>query len=75
MFHKAAYARSGGMYNDLFIANFRANLPIKMENRLGFDRIMAMSLWSYFFGPPCLFENYKETENRLIIKLSPTNDP
>jgi len=36
------------MYNDLFIANFRANLPIKMENRLGFDRIMAMSLWSYF---------------------------
>ena len=48
MFHKAAYARSGGMYNDLFIANFRANLPVKMENRLGFDRIMATSLWSYF---------------------------
>ena len=23
------------------------------ENRLGFDRIMAMSLWPYFFGPPC----------------------
>ena len=24
------------------------------ENRLKFDRIMAMSLWPRFFGPPCM---------------------
>ena len=25
------------------------------ENRLRFDRIMAVSLWAHFFGPPCRF--------------------
>ena len=25
----------------------------KIENRSGFDRIMATSLWPHVFGPPC----------------------
>ena len=25
----------------------------KLESRLRFDRIMAMSFWSHDFGPPC----------------------
>ena len=58
----ATYARSGGIYSDLFIANLRANLPVKMENRLRFDRIMAMSLWSYFLVHHAFSKTYKETE-------------
>ena len=28
-----------------------------LENRLRFDKVMAMSLWLYFFGPPCMLES------------------
>ena len=27
----------------------------KLANRLRFDRIVAMSLWPHFFGPPCIY--------------------
>jgi len=37
-------------------ATLPRNLPVKkIENRLRFGRIMAMSLWPRFFGPPCIF--------------------
>jgi len=37
-----------------FTANFPRNLPVEIgENQLRFDRIVAMSLWPHFFGPPC----------------------
>jgi len=29
----------------------------KIENRLSVDRIMAMSLWSHFFGPLCTVQS------------------
>jgi len=47
-------AGSGGMFNIHLTANLRRNLPVKkIVNQLRFDRIMAVSLWSRFFGPPC----------------------
>jgi len=38
-------------------ANLPRNLPVKkkIENRLRFDRIMAMSLLPHFFGPLCRY--------------------
>jgi len=46
----------GGIFNNVFTANLPRKLPLKkIENRLRFDRIMAMSLWPHFFGPPCTF--------------------
>jgi len=48
----ATYARCGGILNNDFTADLPRNLPVKKsENRLRFDRIMAMSLWPHFFGP------------------------
>jgi len=32
---------------------FRFYFLKTLENRLGFDRIVVMSLWPRFFGPPC----------------------
>jgi len=46
-------ARSCGIFNNQFTENLLRNLLWKdFENRLRFDRIMAMRLWSDFFGPP-----------------------
>jgi len=52
----ATYAMSGGIFSNHFTANLPRNLPVNFffENRLRFDEIMAMSLWSRFFGPPCI---------------------
>jgi len=50
----ATYARRHELVNNHFTANLPRNLSVKkVVNRLRFDRIMAMSLWPYFFGPPC----------------------
>jgi len=50
--HETTYARCGGIFNNNFTANLPRNLPVKkIEDRLRFDRITAMSLWSYFFWP------------------------
>jgi len=48
----ATHVRCGGIFNIRLTANLQRNLPvIKFLNR--FNRIMVMSLWSRFFGPPC----------------------
>jgi len=53
----ATYARSGGIFNKQFTENFLRNLLCKdLENRLRFDRIMAMKLWPHSFGPPYTIE-------------------
>jgi len=53
----ATYARCGGIYDIHFTANLPRNLPAKnVLNRLRFDRIIVMSLWSRVFGPPCRSE-------------------
>ena len=46
-------ARCGGIFNILLAANLRRNLSVKKLSRLRFDRIIVMSLWPRFFGPPC----------------------
>jgi len=59
MFHKVAtYARCGGSFNIHLTTNLPRNLPVKfLLNRSRFDKIMVMSLWSHFFGPPCIVCN------------------
>ena len=47
----ATYARCGGIFNMHLTANLRRNLPVKVFNRLRFDRIMVVSLWPYLFWP------------------------
>ena len=48
------YARSGGIFNNHFIANLPRNFLVKnFVKRLRFDRIMAPSLWPDFFGALC----------------------
>jgi len=42
-----------GMLNIHLTTNLPRNLPVNFFNRLTFDRIMVMSLWPHFFGPPC----------------------
>jgi len=52
----ATYAKSGGIFNNLFSADLPENLPVKkMVNRLGFDRVTDISLWPHFFGPFCMY--------------------
>jgi len=47
----AIYDRGGGIYNNVFIANFLENLPVKkIKNRLRFDRVSAKRLVSSFLG-------------------------
>jgi len=56
-FHKVAWQHMQGMVgflNNHFTTNLLWNLTTKIENRLRFDRLMAMSLWLYFFGSPCI---------------------
>ena len=48
------YPRSGGIFNNHFIANLPRNFPVKnFVKRLRFDRIMAPSLWPHCFGALC----------------------
>ena len=49
----ATYAKCGWIFNNHFTVNLQRNLNSreKIENLLRFSRIMAMSLWSHFFGP------------------------
>jgi len=42
------YTKCGGLFNNHFTANLIENFPVKrFENRLMFDRIMAISLVGY----------------------------
>jgi len=51
----ATHARCGGIFNMHLTANLPRNLSVKnFVNRLRFDRIMVVSLWPRFFGPPCM---------------------
>jgi len=55
MFHKVVWQHMQGMVGFLinhFTANLPKNLPVKkkLENRLRFGRIMAVSFWPHFFG-------------------------
>ena len=54
----ATYARCGGIFNTHLTAILPRNLPVKF--RLRFDRIMVMSLWPRFFGPPCTMYMYND---------------
>ena len=48
------YERCGWIFNFHLSANLARNLPAtKIVNRLRFDKIVVMSLWPSFFGPPC----------------------
>ena len=51
----ATCGRRDGTYNIYLTADLPSNLPVIFLNRLRFDRIMVMSLWPRFFGPPCIF--------------------
>ena len=52
----ATCARRDGTFNIYLTADLPSNLPvIFFLNRLRFDRIVVMSLWPRFFGPPCIF--------------------
>jgi len=47
----ATYARCVGTFNIYLTANLPRNLPVKFFfNRLGFNRIMVMSLWLHFLA-------------------------
>jgi len=50
----ATCARCGGIFNIHLTANSPRNLPGNFFNRLRFDRIIVMSLWPRFLGPPCM---------------------
>jgi len=49
----ATYARCGGIFDVHLTANLPRNLPVNFFNLLRNHRIMVMSLWPRFFGPPC----------------------
>ena len=51
----ATYARCDGILKIRLTANLLRNLPVIFLNRLRFDRIMVMSLWSRFSCPPCSY--------------------
>ena len=62
----ATYARCGGMLNIHITANLLWTLPVKKNvNRLRFDRIMIMSLWPRFFGPPCSFNESMSDQSNI----------
>ena len=51
----ATCVRCGGIFNIRLTANLPRNLPVNFFlKRLRFDRIMGMSPWPHFFGPPCI---------------------
>jgi len=52
----ATYARCGRIFNIRLTTNLPRNLAVKYSlNRLTYDRMVVMSLWLCFFGPPCRF--------------------
>ena len=54
MFHKVEWQHLQaivGFLNNPFTANLLENLPVKIENRLRFNRRVAMSLWPRFYWP------------------------
>jgi len=61
----ATHAKCGGIFNIHLTANLPRNLPIFFLNRLRFDRIMVMSLWPRFFGPP-----YKSSTSSALCPLA-----
>ena len=52
----ATYTRCGGTFNIHLTANLLRNLPVNFLSRSRFDRIMVMSLWPRFIGPPCIIK-------------------
>ena len=54
----ATYASCKGILNIHLTANLPGNLTVKFSfNLLRFDRIMVMSLWPRFLGPPCILRH------------------
>jgi len=49
----ATYASCSGTFDIHLTTNLPRNVPVKNQNRLRFERIIVMSLWPRFFGPPC----------------------
>jgi len=49
----ATYAKLYGIFSIHLTTNLARSLQVKKCNRFRFDRIVAMSLWPHFFGPPC----------------------
>jgi len=57
------------MFNIRLTANLSRNLLVKFVlNRLRFDRIMVMSLWPTFFGPPCRPRRQKFEANATVLE-------
>jgi len=55
-------ARCGGIFNIDLPTNLPRNFPENfLKNRFRFDRIMVMSLWPQFFGPPCMLSHFSRT--------------
>ena len=50
----ATYARCGAIFNIQLTTKFieESSSEIVFKNRFRFDKIVAMSLWPHFFGPP-----------------------
>jgi len=67
----ATYTRCGGIFDMHLTANLPGNLPVKkFLNRLRIDRIMVMSLWLRFLGPPCIrFQSPLKSVYRYIIEF------
>jgi len=65
MFHKVVWQHMQGLVRflmNLFTANLPKNLPVKkIETRLRFDRIMAMSSWPHFLAHPVRIYLYGAT--------------
>jgi len=56
----ATYTRCGGIFNNDFTAKLSRNLlVIKVENRLIFDRIMAVILWPHMKMPDMKLQNIR----------------
>jgi len=65
----STYARCDGIFN----IHLTVNLPRTFQwcffkNRLRFDRIMVMSLWPRFFGPPSILVHCRHPDSRNRIK-------
>ena len=74
----ATYARCGhcgGIFNNGFTAKLPRNLQVKKnENRLRFDRIVVMSLWSDFLAHPVkIFYAYLLTGDNGTLSRAPSN--
>jgi len=66
----ATYARCGGIFNINLTANLPRNLPLKKIGKsLRFDRIMVMTLWPRFFGPPCIAARAVVTKSALHFRV------